>query len=109
MASEVCYKVQVVTHDLQGASKGAPGGLASGLHWTYGSSPLTAHTCLYASFVGLQSLSSNLAISIGHPMYILVPMQHDHSTLWPDMHDTLRITSPKPSSYHPSQDAACPA
>jgi len=28
---------------------------------------------------------------------------------WSDMHDTSRITSPKPSSYHLSQDAACPA
>src|SRR5882724_3815593 len=68
-----------------------------GIGWTYGSSPLAAHTCSHASLVGIQSMSSsNLVISIGHLTYVLVPIQHEHSTLWSNIHDTLRITSPKP-------------
>src|SRR5882724_11182332 len=60
--------------------------------WTYGSSPLAACTCLHTSSFGLQCLLlSDLATTIGHPIYSLVPMQHDHSTLWYDMHNTSRI------------------
>src|SRR5882724_9220765 len=66
--------------------------------WTYGSSPLVANTRSHASSVGLWSLSlSDLVTSTGHPTYIPVPTQHDHSTLWSDMHDTSRITSPEPA------------
>src|SRR5882724_7411842 len=66
--------------------------------WTYGSSELTACTCLHAPSVRLWSLSSSdLITSIGHLTYVQVPMQHDHLTLWSDMHNTLRITSPEPA------------
>src|SRR5882724_7747035 len=66
--------------------------------WTYGSSPLAAQTHSHASSVGFRSLSSSdLVTSTGHLTYVPVPMRHDHSTLQSDMHDTLRITSPKPA------------
>src|SRR5882724_8954365 len=68
------------------------------ISWTYGSSPLAAHTHLHASLVGLCSLSSfDLSTSTGHLTYVPVPMRHDHSTLQSDMHDTLGITSPEPA------------
>src|SRR5882724_506320 len=44
------------------------------ISWTYGSSPLAAHTHLHASSVGLWSLLlSDLITSTGHLTYILVP------------------------------------
>src|SRR5882724_3833801 len=68
------------------------------ISWTYGSSPLAACTRLHASLVGLWSLLSfNLITSTDHLTYVPVLMQHDHLTLWSDMHDTLSITSPKPA------------
>src|SRR5882724_11818080 len=68
------------------------------ISWTYGSSPLAAHTHSHTSLFGFQSMSSSdLAMSIGHPTSSPVPPSHDHSTLWSDLDDTSRITSPKPA------------
>src|SRR5882724_5236390 len=62
-----------------------------GTSQTYGSSPLTACTCLHTSLVGLQSLLSDLVTSIGHPANTCVPMQHGHLTLWSDTHHDWKV------------------
>jgi len=64
--------------------------------WTHSSSPLAAHTRLHASLVRLQSPSSDLTMSKGHPAYNLVPMQHGHLTLWSNMHHDQKIILAEP-------------
>ena len=71
--------------------------------WTHSSSPLTAYTCMHTSSVGHQSLWSDIGMSIGPPIYILVPTQHDYPTLCPTCMTTR-------GSHHLSQGyIACPA
>src|SRR5882724_7198397 len=43
-------------------------------------------TCTHPQSDSSPCCPSDLALSIGHPMYISVPMQHNYSTLWSNMH-----------------------